>query len=424
LTFTLIFGKIIGIKKKNKKQKMPLFDIKKTTDTEKPQNLYTNIFEKQEEKKEDSSKILSGVFAKKDEAGRTKENILGPLPEIERSLIGSFDPSERNLKVTKILFGSLIGALILAMGFFYVELNPTFDLLSSLRGPNTAQLFNNTENSIVTTQTSINRKNYLLMSYYLQKLSYLSDGYAKIRKAADDSTIKNAAQEDIILTYENALTKWKEPINAGNIPEETFRAQLKNEFQNELTQLKKENPTPSATAEIKNYTAALQVLNNKQLGTIFKNDADNMKSDLPGDDTKLFSLTQDVLKTLTNDFNTISELKMQRIQWSIIVQEIEKITKSIDTLYNTGFFEELGGIQYSNFDFDAATNRITLTGKAKRDDGSTFTLIVNLIDALENSNLFKDVDNRTYPKTGSEEEGYISSFRIELSIEDNSVLTQ
>ena len=403
---------------------MPLFDIKKTTDTEKSENLYTNIFEKQEEKKEDSSKILSGVFAKKDEAGKAKENILGPLPELERNLIGSFDPTERNLKVTKILFGSLIGALILAMGFFYAELNPTFDLLSSLRGPNTAQLLTNTENSIITTQTSINRKNYLLMSYYLQKLSYLSDGYAKIRRDMDNSATKKAFQEDIILTYENALTKWKEPIAAGNISEETFRTQLKNEFQNELTQLRKETPTPSVTTEIKNYAAALQVLNNKQLGTIFKNNVDSMRGDLPSDDTKLFSLTQDVLGTLTNDFNTISEIKMQRIQWSIIVQEIEKITKSIDSLYNTGFFEELGGIQYSNFDFDATTNRIILTGKASRDDGSTFTLIVNLIDALENSNVFKDVDNRTYPKTGSEEEGYESSFRIELSLADDYAITQ
>ena len=402
---------------------MPLFDIKKPKNTETPvkkeENLYTNIFEKKEEKKEDNSKILSGVFAKKDEKTKTKEKILGPLPELEKNLIGSFDPSERNLKIVKIIFGSLLGIMVLAFGFFYAELNPKFDLLSSVRGPNTAQLLNNTKNSVITVQTSINQKNYLLIGYYLQKLSYLSDEYSRIHKDTSNSKAKQAIQDDIIITYENALTKWKEPIAVGGITEDTFKVQLKNLFQKELNQLKKETPTPSVNAEIKNYTAALQVLNNKNLATIFKYNVDNIKSDLPRDDSKLFALTQDVLKTLQNDFSTISNLKLKRIQWSIIVQEIERVTKSIDTLYNTGFFEELGGIQYSNFDFDAKINRIILTGKAKRDDGSTFTLIVNLIDALENSPLFENVDNRTYPKSGDEETGYLSSFRIELSLSED-----
>lgn len=402
---------------------MPLFDIKKSEKAKKPEkkeeNLYTNIFEKKEEKKEDDSKVLSGVFAKKDQS---KENILGPLPELEKNLIGSFDPSKRNLKIVEILFGSLLGILVLSVGFFYAELNPKFDLLTSLRGPNTVQQLNNAKNSIITTQTSINQKNYLLMSYFLQKLSYLSDGYAKVRRG-DDAAVKQAVQEDIITTYENAATKWKEPIAAGDISEDTFKTQLKKEFQNELNQLKKEDPTTSVNAEIKNYTAALQTLNNRQLGVIFKHNADDMRSDLPRDDTKLFALTQDVLGTLTNDFSTISKIKLSRIQWSIIVQEIERVTKSVDTLYNTGFFEQLGGIQYTNFDFDATNNKIILSGQAKRDDGSTFTLIVNLIDALENSDLFMNVDNRTYPKTGDEEKGYISTFRIELSLADDYVLT-
>jgi hypothetical protein len=239
---------------------MPLFDIKKSKDTKKPvkkeKNLYTNIFEKKDVKKKDDSKVLSGVFAKKDEAKKAKENILGPLPELEKSLIGSFDPSKRNLKIIKILFGSLIGLLVLSLGFFYAELNPKFDLLTSVRGPNTAQELNNTQNSIITTQTSINQKNYLLMSYYLQKLSYLADGYARIRKDSSNSAVKSAVQEDILITFENAATKYKEPIAAGGIPEDTFKVQLKNVFQTELNQLKKETPTPAINAELKNYAAA------------------------------------------------------------------------------------------------------------------------------------------------------------------------
>jgi len=43
---------------------------------------------------------------------------------------------------------------------------------------------------------------------------------------------------------------------------------------------------------------------------------------------------------------------------------------------------------------------------------------------LENSEVFMNVDNRTYPKTGSEETGYMSSFRIELSLTENYALTR
>ncbi len=401
---------------------MPLFDIKKPSKAKEKENLYTNIFEKKEEKKKDDSEVLSGVFAKEKEKKKPKENILGPLPELEKNLIGSFDPRKRNIHILKIITGSLLGALVLAFSFFYAELTLGFDLLSGIRGPNTAQQLNNAKNSIITTQTSINQKNYLLLSYYLQKLSYLSDGYAKIRNT-ENTAINQAVQEDIIITYKNAATKWEEPIAAGGIPKDTFIVQLKKEFQNELKQLRREAPSTAVNAEIKNYSAALAILNNNQLKKVFTHNVDDIRSDLPRDDSKLFALTQNVLETLTNDFSTISEIKMNRIQWSIIVQEIERVTKSIDTLYNTGFFEELGGIRYSNFDFDSTTNRIILSGQAKRDDGTTFTLIVNLIDALENSSVFTNVDNRSYPKTGDEDKGYLSSFRIELSLSEDYVLT-
>jgi len=175
--------------------------------------------------------------------------------------------------------------------------------------------------------------------------------------------------------------------------------------------------------EIATYSAALQLINNRNLSSFFSKNTDDIKLDLPQDDSKLLALTKESLAMLKNDFSNISVLKENRIRWGIIIDEIEKITKSIDTLYNTGFFDELGGIKYSAFDFDADSNQIVLIGHAKRDDGTTFTLIANLIDALEQSLLFSDVDNRAFPKTGTEEQGYTSSFRIELNLEEDYLTT-
>lgn len=407
---------------------MPLFKLNKSKEASakpegKPQeqeNTYTNIFEKKEEKPKETgeeSQVISGVYAKEEEQIKGKENVLGPLPELEQKIVGAFDPSKRNLKIVRGLFIGLLVISVLVIGFFYTELNPDFDLLSSIRGPNTAQQLNNSRDQIIAQQTSINQKNYLLLNYYLQELSYIADSYGKARNGQISPEELMNLQDQFLVTYENALTKWKEPIAVGDIPLETFQDELKAALQDELKQLSKETETTAILNEIDDYRATHKLIGNKRLDSFFSTNIDEIRSDLPRDDTKLYALTEEILDILNNDFSTISMLKQKRVEWASIINEIEKITKSVDTLYNTGFFEELGGIQYSSYDFDAGSNEIILSGKAKRDDGTTFSLIANLMDALENSDMFTNVDNRSFPKTGSEDEGYVSPFRIELTIE-------
>jgi hypothetical protein len=388
-------------------------------------NLYTNIFEKKapgKEAKPQTTELIEGVNVKKAKEAKPDENILGPIPELEKKIVGAFDPTKRNLKIIKIAFISVIVLCLISIGFFYTELNPKFDLFSTLRGPNTAQKLQNTNQAIIAVQTSINQKNYLLMAFYLQELSYLSDTYVKARK--DSVTDEGLAdlQDRILLAYENAQTKYKEPIKVANISEEDFLNALKNELREEINLLKKEELTNVIIQDITNYSAALQLVTNKSLQKFFSKNTEEIKSDLERDDTSLLVLTNEALDIVQNDFSSVNVLKQNRIKWSAIIEEIETITKNEDTLYNTGFFEELGGIKYSAFDFDADNNRVILTGQAKRDDGTTFTIITNLIDSLEQSQMFKQVDNRSYPKTGDEDKGYTSTFRIELYL-DNDYLT-
>ncbi|MBU1445792.1 hypothetical protein KKD70_00845 [Patescibacteria group bacterium] len=401
-----------------------MFNFKKSSDKDIPaepqaeNDTFTDIFSKNNHETRSESELLTGVLKKGDEENTDKEKILGPLPELQKRIIGSFDPSKRNLKLTRNIFISLLVVAAIMIGFFYVELNPDFDLLANLRGPNTAQKLINNEKATITKQTSINQKNYLLMTYYLQELSYYADTYARSR---NDLSITPAElselQENILRIYENIQFKWHEPLISGGIEEQIFQDALKDAMRNELVQLRKEDQTESVVAQLTTYETALRLINNIKFNTFLNKNPDSIRNELENNDDQLFALTEEILNIVQSDFSSISELKQSRIEWSKIVNEIEKITKSVDTLYNTGFFEELGGIQYSGYDFDIKTNRIILTGKAKRDNGSTFSLIANLIDAIEQSSMFENADNRSYPKSGSEEEGYISNFRIELSLE-------
>ncbi len=401
---------------------MPEDTTKKEKGQEEGGNLYTNIFEKKSpaaEEKPQTTELVEGVLEKKEAEEKPEEKILGPIPELDKKIVGAFDPTKRNLKIAKFFFYFVITLSILSIGFFYAELNPEFDLLAGLRGPNTAQQLDNSKQDILTLQTSINQKNYVLMASYLQELSYLSDSYSVARTAAQPSDELASIQDQILTAYVNAQAKYREPIKVGKIDEQEFNDALKTELRNEINVLNKEEPTQNILQEINTYSAALQLVNNKNLSAFFSKNTDDIRMDLPQDDSKLFALTQESLEILKNDFTDISNLKAHRVRWAVILDEIERITKSIDTLYNTGFFEELGGIKYSAFDFDSETNKIILIGQAKRDDGTTFTLIANLIDALEQSQLFYNVDNRSFPKSGSEEKGYVSSFRIELNLDED-----
>lgn len=401
-------------------------NINKTQKGEKDTgNLYTNIFEKKsptEQEKPQTTELIEGVNVKKEKEAKSDENILGPIPELEKKIVGAFDPTKRNLKIIKIVFISIAVLCVLSIGFFYTELNPDFDLFSTLRGPNTAQKLQNSNQAIISTQTSINQKNHLLMAFYLQELSYLSDTYAKARKEGLNDSGLADLQERILLAYENAQTKFKEPIKVANIPEENFINALKNELREEINLLKKEELTDVIIQDINNYSTALDLVSNKNLTKFFNKNTEDIRNDLARDDSSLLILTQEALDIVKNDFSNVNVLKENRIKWSSIIEEIETITKEEDTLYNTGFFEELGGIKYSAFDFDSENNRIVLTGQVKRDDGTTFTLITNLLDSLEQSQMFKQVENRSYPKTGDEDMGYTSTFRIELYL-DNEYLT-
>jgi hypothetical protein len=386
-------------------------------------NVYTNIFEKPIVQKDESvsSDIIKGVFSSEENKLKPGDKILGPLPELESKIVGAFDPTKRKLNLVRTGFFALIVISLIVIGFFYIELTPEFDLLSGLRGQNTVQKLNNTQKDVIALQTSINQKNYLLLNYYLQEFSYLSDTYltARNKNLPPDEITKLTNQ--MLLAYENALTKWKEPMTVTGIPEETFKTELKNSLALELAKFKKEEDSLDKETQINAYESTIRLIDNKRLGSFFNFNTDEIKAALPLDDSKIVSMATTALGMLQNDFSTISDLKAQRMNWAVIIAEIEKVTKSVDTLYNTGFYEELGGIKYSAYDLDASSERIVLTGNVQRDDGSTFSLITNLMDALDKSLMFSDVENRNFPKSGTEEEGYSSTFRIELSLENETL---
>ncbi len=61
-----------------------------------------------------------------------------------------------------------------------------------------------------------------------------------------------------------------------------------------------------------------------------------------------------------------------------------------------------------------------VTGEAKSDDGSNFTLLANLIDEFEKSPLFKDIAMRSFSKSGDSEDGYSSTVKLDFSLQKDA----
>ena len=385
---------------------------------EEKKNLYVDIFSKKKEEKKEETDLMKGVLTKKKkEEDKGKKKILGPMPEFDEKIMYSAEYAPKLPKVLKVGFILFSILALLTFGAQYVELNPDFDLLSSVRGENTGQKLEQMENKIISKQTEINQTNYFLLNYYMQYLSYLSDNYQVYHQ--DPPSNISQIQNQIVGAFEDAKTKWQEPLVVGNIKKDKFTAEFKKEMQKELAQLKKQTNSELVAQEIEDYTATLSLINNSRLQAFFtKNKVENIQEGLPRDDSALFTLTNDILEFLTTRFSTISTIKIERTPWSVVVAEIDRISKEADPLYNAGFFEELGGLQYASFIIDEDTVRIT--GVAKRQDGSTFQLITSLMTGLDESTLFKNVENRSYPKSGSLEKGFTSQFTIEIELEDYS----
>ena len=64
---------------------------------------------------------------------------------------------------------------------------------------------------------------------------------------------------------------------------------------------------------------------------------------------------------------------------------------------------------------------VVLSGQTKTIDAKNFSLITELIDAFEESPYFKNVEMRSFSKSGDEITGFTASFNLNLTIEKEGI---
>lgn len=369
------------------------------------------------------------------ENGTNDAPILGEAPELDTSLFQDVKPQQSMLLASlKILFGLLFFASLISLIFFTSQLTTTFDFVTSkFNLPNVSADLASTNTEIISLQTDLNMSKFQETKAALDKFSYEGDQYLQQYEVFSSATsseqekldakttmdlIRDTLKPSFIEAREKYSKNFSAPLIDINYIEDAqlqalYEDKLRTAITNKLTDLA--NGKDDATkADYRNYQQTLKLIGNNELKTILiQTDFDSLT------DEKLHELLNKVNSLIVNDMTTIQNIKSKRIKWSDIIEEIKLRTMTVDKYFNEKFYSSLGGIRYNSYDFDSATGKISINGETSTKDSTNFTTIATLIEELNKSDIFMNAEMRSFSKSGSSDEGYLSSLRLVLDLRNN-----
>lgn len=367
-------------------------------------------------------------------ASQSSSSLPSPLAKImsARPLLAkapTLDEFSERRKVirAKRLFYTIFFLAVLFIGFIYLQRNPNIDLF----GKTIAKKFDETNQAVIALQTEINEARLRLILLHLNRVNLYGDSFLFNRGVAN-SPHSNSNEKLLAKTktftqrkeIERSLSVIKEALSKPFFveiysPENLSRTDLEKKFETalqETLQGKKSGldaQKPEDAEELRVIGNLLQILENRAIRGFFKN-IDITKLD----DAGIEEVIRKIRERGSDDLSYVAQLKQKRIPWTEIIARIDEVTRRVDKVYGQGLFEDIGGVRYTNYDFNSKTGQVSLTGQVKTDDAKTFTLVADLIDAFEKSPYFKDIDMRDFSKSKSEKFGYGSSLRLQFSIQE------
>ncbi len=395
-----------------------------------------------------TSKLLDTLVAQKDLAARARP-ILGNAPILQKALEQEKEYTlKKKLRMSQIV---LLGVFFAAAGmslFFYSELTPTFNLL----GTNSIDRLAEVNVKLQAIQTRINKSNYLTAQIELNKFSLLYDQFLDETAKMADPTLSSAAKKQLMTDAQSAAEAMPAAIKnirdalstdivaptykiSPDTTDELIQQQAVTDLKASLTEERNKNAGSSTTGVVNNeemrlYDNAIKLVgNNKLVSTVKGISADSLKSDLESyladlSDAKRKALQTKLSSILTStksNLAIIGKIKNSRMDWGTVKKNIETVTAGVDSNFGKGLYDTFGGIRYNGYQMDSTGERIVISGNVKTFDNRNFTMMSNLIKAIEQSPYFKNPEMRSFAKGGDSDKGFTSSFSISLNMEQNGL---
>jgi len=359
------------------------------------------------------------------------------LPEIDESLLNEIEPPKSILLY--ILKGVFLVFLIIGSGtylFFATQLGTKLTFLTDvLHVPAAMNELKNTNDELKSAKTDLNVYNLLEGKFHLDNFSFEGDKFTRNYQIYTNKSVAESARN----TAKSEMTKIREILKSeligardklladyhvtlvdpdvldANMYPDIFKNLLIERMGSEIISREAKKDI-NETRDYKTYAQAKKLIENAELKNMLKTaDIDTMT------DKELVVFIVKLNGLAENELSAIQKIKDSKINWSAIIAEIKSQTRIVDQFFNEGLYDEAGGIQYTNYDFDAGTKRITITGTTKRYDSANFTTISDLIDQLNASPLFQGVEMKSFAKTGSAKDGYTATLRLSLQLQKDEL---
>ncbi|MFA5855381.1 MAG: hypothetical protein WC846_03835 [Candidatus Gracilibacteria bacterium] len=319
---------------------------------------------------------------------------------------------------SSISFGGAVlkGAFLMFVltGIFFLSQN---SLKFSFFGANPAAKVQMLTGQKAELMANVNVERYLTSALLLQKYSGIADAYLfSVQAASSEYTSQNKKEE----FANEAEAKKPEILSILSVVQAYTGVPMTNEETAlSIAILDKSMSELNTTAGVNADKTALSELEVLQTAKILLQSED-FKGVIAGLD--LTAITDAQIEGIYDSFNQINQssialvntIESKRMPWSRVLKELTGVIKEIDPLFNTEFPPSiiLNNIQL------ASDGEITISGETSTSDTKNFTLVSNLIDTLEDSGMFMNVEDRTYNKSG-EEEVFTGDFRISIQIQSN-----
>lgn len=294
--------------------------------------------------------------------------------------------AEKTAKIARNIFYGIFAVALIMIGYFFFK----FESVSSF--PEQAGL------KLIDTeaQTQIERTKHDLLLYQLLRidLEELSFQGAQFIVDVENSQVDIVLRKDLeqILTRINyrinqlSNLKSEDPLNA--------RVELAQNLPRELTQ-----------------TSIKRMLGSRLIHERLANTGE-LKEILAKPDQEFANYLKEITTELPTPEGTLNKVALNKLIWTNIIVKIENITKAIDPNFSTNN----RFIEYSNYNFNAATQTISITGQVRTQDDQTFSLIADLIDAIESDPLFANVSMRSFAKNPNTSDGNLEGFQSSINL--------
>jgi hypothetical protein len=239
---------------------------------------------------------------------------------------------------------------------------------------------------------------------YLYDVSQANSAYTSQNKKEEYELAASTVKPEVLSLLGEIQEKMNESIPDTEVAASVLVA---DNLINELKAKKGQVDDQSLLQDIQDLETAKALLQNQSFRTLVSGLAVAEASD---ESIQSIFDTYNSLNASSNSL--ISSIKALRPEWSVVLDELEGTIKSVDPLFGTEF---PGNLTVDNIVFNA-DGTITVNGNTSTSDTTNFTLVSNLIDALESSDQFMNVEDRTFTKAEADTV-YTGSFRLSIQLE-------